>query len=58
MGPKGPFAMARWMQTYGSMYKLLFLDEFVVVLLDPEAIARVTRKTGKRLGGIDSAAGY
>lgn len=50
MGPKGPFAFIKWMQAHGSIYKLLFLDQFVVALLDTDAIAQVTRKTGMWIG--------
>lgn len=47
MGAKGPWSFVKWTATYGRLYKLLFLDEFVVVVLDPDTIASVTRRTGK-----------
>jgi hypothetical protein len=47
MGAKGPWAFVRWTEAYGPIFKLQFLDAFGVVLTDPDAIARVTRKTGE-----------
>jgi hypothetical protein len=47
MGAKGPWSFIKWHQTYGKIYKLLFLDEHVVVLSDPATITSITRKAGK-----------
>lgn len=46
MGPKGPFTFGAWHAAHGPLYKLQLLDSFVVVLSDPDTIARVTRRTG------------
>jgi hypothetical protein len=45
-GPKGIWVMAQWAQQYGPLYKVHFLDECVLVCTDPEANARITRRTG------------
>ena len=46
-GPKGVWQMAAWANAYGPLYKMQFLDQFTLVLTDPDAIARITRRTGE-----------
>lgn len=45
-GPKGVWVLAEWGNAYGPLYKLHFLDEFVLCITDPDTIARITRRTG------------
>jgi hypothetical protein len=46
LGPKGIWSLVEWARTYGPVYKLQMLDGFAVVVTDPEAIARITKRTG------------
>jgi hypothetical protein len=46
LGPKSPWNIANWVNAFGPVVKVQLMDEFGVVLTDPDTIARVTRKTG------------
>lgn len=48
IGPKGPWSFLQWTAEFGPLYKLQLVDAFVVVLTDPDTIARITKKTGAR----------
>lgn len=50
MSHKGPWALLKWVNDYGPIFKFAVAPYGVgVVLSDPDTIARVTRKTGSRL---------
>lgn len=46
VGPKAPWVMLKWVNAYGPLFKMQFIDHLGVVLTDPDSIARVTRKSG------------
>lgn len=47
LGPKSYWKAAEWTNEYGSIYKLQFLDNWSVVVTDPDAIATITRRAGE-----------
>jgi hypothetical protein len=46
MGPKGPFTFLKWAEEYGDIFRVQFMDTVAVVLTNPDAIARISKKTG------------
>jgi hypothetical protein len=46
LGPKSPWNIANWVNMHGPVVKVQLLDDFGVVLTDPDSIACITRKTG------------
>lgn len=38
--------MLQWTERYGPLYKMMLIDSLAVVLTDPDAIRRITSKTG------------
>jgi hypothetical protein len=46
MGPKGPFTFLKWAEEYGGIFRVQFMDSVGIVLTNPDAIARISKKTG------------
>lgn len=60
MAIRGAWDVVAWANKYGPLFKVQFLNTTTVVLTDPDAVARLTKRTGETLdkGGMTLKKSY